>query len=104
MTCELLCDEASFEEELAADVLDTITVFSGRLYGSSNRKNKKLMEDLEKAVLNVAWQFNTSKIKDTMGQFVPFEIELSLLFLQTLDKPISNFKFNPKKDFELNLK
>jgi hypothetical protein len=38
-----------------------------------------------------------------MGQFVLFEIELSLLFLRTLDKPISNGKFNPKKVFGLNL-
>jgi putative resolvase len=43
-------DEPSFEEELAADVLEIITVFSARLYGSRSRKNKKLMVDLEKAV------------------------------------------------------
>jgi len=43
-------DEPSFEEELAADVLEIITVFSARLYGSRSRKNKKLIADLEKAV------------------------------------------------------
>jgi putative resolvase len=43
-------DESSFEEELAADVLEIITVFSARLYGSRSRKNKKLIADLEKAV------------------------------------------------------
>lgn len=43
-------DEPSFEEELAADVLEIITVFSARLYGSRSRKNKKLMTDLQKAV------------------------------------------------------
>ncbi len=37
-------DEASFEEELAQDVLEIITVFSARLYGSRSRKNKKLVE------------------------------------------------------------
>jgi putative resolvase len=42
--------EPSFEEELAADVLEIITVFSARLYGSRSRKNKKLIKDLEKAV------------------------------------------------------
>ena len=42
--------EPSFEEELAADVLEIITVFSARLYGSRSRKNKKLIEDLEHAV------------------------------------------------------
>ncbi len=41
--------EPSFEEELAADVLEIITVFSARLYGSRSRKNKKLIENLEKA-------------------------------------------------------
>jgi len=40
--------EPSFEEELAADVLEIITVFSARLYGSRSRKNKKLIENLEK--------------------------------------------------------
>jgi putative resolvase len=43
-------DEPSFEEELAADVLEIITVFSARLYGSQSRKNKKLIADLEKVV------------------------------------------------------
>ncbi len=37
-------DEASFEEELAQDVLEIITVFSARLYGSRSRKNKKLVD------------------------------------------------------------
>jgi predicted site-specific integrase-resolvase len=37
-------DEVSFEEELAQDVLEIITVFSARLYGSRSKKNKKLME------------------------------------------------------------
>lgn len=41
-------NEPTFEEELAADVLEIITVFSTRLYGSRSRKNKKLIEDLEK--------------------------------------------------------
>jgi predicted site-specific integrase-resolvase len=36
--------EASFEEELAQDVLEIITVFSARLYGSRSHKNKKLIE------------------------------------------------------------
>jgi predicted site-specific integrase-resolvase len=36
--------EISFEEELAQDVLEIITVFSARLYGSRSRKNKKLID------------------------------------------------------------
>ena len=47
-------DEPSFEEELAADVLEIITVFSARLYGSRSRKNKKLVTDLQKVVLDGA--------------------------------------------------
>jgi len=43
-------DEPSFEEELAQDVLEIITVFSARLYGSRSRKNKKLIESLQQAV------------------------------------------------------
>lgn len=41
--------EPSFEEELAVDVLEIITVFSARLYGSRSRKNKKIIENLERA-------------------------------------------------------
>ena len=37
-------NEVSFDEELAQDVLEIITVFSARLYGSRSRKNKKLVE------------------------------------------------------------
>ena len=45
-------DEPSFEEELAQDVLEIITVFSARLYGSRSRKNKKLIGKLQEAVDN----------------------------------------------------
>lgn len=37
-------EESSFEEELAKDVLEIITVFSARLYGARSHKNKKLIE------------------------------------------------------------
>ena len=37
-------ENLSFEEELAQDVLEIITVFSARLYGSRSKKNKKLIE------------------------------------------------------------
>ena len=36
--------DVSFEEELAKDVLEIITVFSARLYGARSHKNKKLVE------------------------------------------------------------
>ncbi len=40
---------ASFEEELTQDVLEIITVFSARLYGSRSRKNRQLIESLRAA-------------------------------------------------------
>jgi len=46
-------DEPSFEEELAKDVLEIITVFSARLYGSRSHKNKQLMTKLQNAVADV---------------------------------------------------
>ena len=39
----------NFEEELAQDVLEIITVFSARLYGSRSHKNQKLVERLREA-------------------------------------------------------
>lgn len=41
--------ESSFEEDLASDVLEVITVFSARLYGSRSHKNKKAMQALKQA-------------------------------------------------------
>jgi predicted site-specific integrase-resolvase len=43
-------ETASFEEELAQVVLEIITVFSARLYGSRSKKNKKLIDGVKKAV------------------------------------------------------
>lgn len=37
-------ENLSFEEDLAKDVLEIITVFSARLYGARSHKNKKLLE------------------------------------------------------------
>ena len=39
-------EQPSFEEELAQDVLEIITVFSARLYGSRSKKHKRLMTAL----------------------------------------------------------
>lgn len=38
------------EEDLAKDVLEIITVFSARLYGSRSRKNQKLLDGVKQAV------------------------------------------------------
>lgn len=43
-------EDTTFEEDLAKDVLDIITVFSARLYGSRSRKNQKLLDGVKKAV------------------------------------------------------
>ncbi len=42
-------EQPSFEEELAEDVLEIITVFSARLYGSRSHKSKKMIESLKEA-------------------------------------------------------
>jgi predicted site-specific integrase-resolvase len=41
-------EDTTFEEDLAKDVLEIITVFSARLYGSRSRKNKKLIDNIMK--------------------------------------------------------
>ncbi len=43
-------EDTTFEENLAKDVLEIITVFSARLYGSRSGKNQKLLEGVKKAV------------------------------------------------------
>ena len=47
-------EDSTFEEDLAKDVLEIITVFSARLYGSRSKKNKKLIENMTKAVEDAA--------------------------------------------------
>jgi excisionase family DNA binding protein len=42
-------EDTTFEEDLATDVLEIITVFSARLYGSRSKKNKKLLEGVSNA-------------------------------------------------------
>jgi putative resolvase len=39
-------EDSTFEEDLAQDVLEIITVFSARLYGSRSHKNRKIVEEL----------------------------------------------------------
>lgn len=45
--------EASFEEELSADVLEIVNMFSLRLYGLQSKKNKKIVDGLSKIVNEV---------------------------------------------------
>jgi predicted site-specific integrase-resolvase len=39
-------EQPSFEEELAQDVLEVITVFSARLYGSRSKQHRRMLEAL----------------------------------------------------------
>ena len=39
--------DSSYEEDLTSDVLEIITVFSARLYGSRSHKNKNIMKELK---------------------------------------------------------
>jgi predicted site-specific integrase-resolvase len=43
----------SYEEELATDISEIITVLSARLYGSRSHKNKEIIEGMEKVVSDV---------------------------------------------------
>ena len=42
--------DTTFEEDLANDVLEIITVFSARLYSSRSGKNQKLLDSMKQAV------------------------------------------------------
>jgi putative resolvase len=43
-------EDSSYEEDLAKDVLEIITVFSARLYGSRSHKNQKILENISKSL------------------------------------------------------
>lgn len=47
-------DDRSFEEELASDVLEIVTVFSARMYGARSHRNKKLIDGVRSAVDDAA--------------------------------------------------
>lgn len=46
-------EELSFEQELVIEMIELITVFSARLYGSRSKKNKKLIDKMTQAVKDV---------------------------------------------------
>ncbi len=46
-------DDTTFENELVTDMLELITVFSARLYGSRSCKNKKLIDGMTGVVQDV---------------------------------------------------
>lgn len=43
-------ENIKYEEELPKDVLEIITVFSARLYGSRSKRNKKIIEDMQEVI------------------------------------------------------
>ena len=43
-------EDTRFEEDLAKDVLEIVTVFSARLYGSRSHRNRKLLDGVARAV------------------------------------------------------
>jgi putative resolvase len=49
-------EERTFEEDLVADVLEIITVFSARLYGSRSHKNKQVMQQLKEVADEISRQ------------------------------------------------
>lgn len=50
-------ERPSFEEELAQDVLEIITVFSARLYGSRSKKHRKLLQDLQASADQIGQEY-----------------------------------------------
>ena len=53
-------EEPSFEEDLVQDVLEIITVFSARMYGSRSHRNRKLVEAAK--VLSAVATVNSSSM------------------------------------------
>jgi predicted site-specific integrase-resolvase len=49
-------EDSTFEEDLAKDVLEIITVFSALIYGVRSHKNKKLIDGMKKVVDDVSTQ------------------------------------------------
>lgn len=49
-------EERSFEEDLVQDVLEIISVFSARLYGSRSQKNKQVMQQLQEVADEISRQ------------------------------------------------
>ncbi|MEA3315466.1 MAG: IS607 family transposase, partial [Campylobacterota bacterium] len=43
-------EDTTFEEDLAKDVLEIITLFSSRLYGARSHQNKKILDNMKKVI------------------------------------------------------
>ncbi|KJE77591.1 hypothetical protein FEAC_07010 [Ferrimicrobium acidiphilum DSM 19497] len=47
-------EDSTFEEDLANDVIEIVTVFLARLYGSRSHKNRQVMERLQEVAKEVS--------------------------------------------------
>ena len=47
-------EDSTFEEDLANDVIEIVTVFSAKLYGSRSDKNRQVMERLQEIAKEVS--------------------------------------------------
>jgi putative resolvase len=47
-------EDSSFEEDLASDVIEIVTVFSARLYGARSHRNKQVMDQLREATRDIS--------------------------------------------------
>jgi len=57
-------ERPSFEAELAEDILEIITVFSARLYGSRSRKNRNLLQTLQAEADRIGEEFGLYEKED----------------------------------------
>ena len=57
-------EQPSFEEELAQDVLEIITIFSARLYGSRSKKHKKIIAGLQEEADKVYEEIERVTLED----------------------------------------
>jgi putative resolvase len=46
-------EDSSFEEDLASDLIEIVTVFFARLSGARSHKNKQIMDQLREVAKNV---------------------------------------------------
>jgi predicted site-specific integrase-resolvase len=46
-------EDSSFEEDLAGDLIEIVTVFFARLYGARSHKNKQIMDQLREVAKNI---------------------------------------------------
>ena len=57
-SCEVVIinasEDSTFEENLASDIIEIVTVFSARLYGSRSHKNRKVMDHLREVAEEVS--------------------------------------------------